>query len=59
MKNKMKQWRRPEYKNGELVKQRPFVRRRAKGSINRSENGWMSPLLASMFERVGIVAKNG
>lgn len=52
---KMKAWRKPEYNsNGELIKQKPFVRRKSKGSINRSENGWMSVIISNLFRRVGI-----
>lgn len=53
MRNKMKQWRRPKYSNGNLIKQQPRVRRREKSQMDRLGGG-MSSLLAKLFSRIGI-----
>ncbi len=53
---KMKEWRKPEFVEGKLVKQEPHKRRRTKGQ-SFNIKAWMSPLLESMFKRVGLVNK--
>jgi hypothetical protein len=58
---KTKAWRKPEFymtADGErkLNKQRPHVRRKTKGTVN-SVGAWMSPLLANLFGRVGLINK--
>ena len=58
---KMKAWRKPEIgttDDGEsvLVKQRPHVRRKTKGHSVVMKAG-LSPLLYSMFDRVGLINK--
>jgi hypothetical protein len=50
---KMKEWRRPEYKEGILVKQRPFKRRKEKSNFNIPQGGFSSVLM-KLFKNVGI-----
>lgn len=49
----MKEWRRPEYKKGILVKQRPFKRRKEKSNFNIPRGGFSSVLI-KLFKNVGI-----
>ncbi len=53
---KMKEWRKPEIVEGELVRQQPHKRRKTKGT-SIAMKAWMSPLMQAMFARVNLINK--
>jgi hypothetical protein len=53
---KMKEWRKPEFVEGELVRQERYKRRKTKGA-SIAMKAWMSPLMQAMFTRVGLINK--